>query len=219
MPTQHALDEAYLHFKSWRKRCGIVATQPPFKSWMVLWSLIIIIRLKLHMFTQLHVNMLANYGKLCFIFSQGFILIKLLKPAEIFKKPNGTQICFTAKAFNGRVLSQWLNDCLCDAVSKAYHDDHDQLVLLSSCMFLGFCFNKFLIFHFKIGMRYFEILFLGVLSTRISPPLRTYLVRWYCLQEKFQRFMDREERQQYYEAARGFIRRYVALARQAARRL
>ena len=58
--------------------------------------------------------------------------------AEIFKKPNGTQICFTAKAFNGRVLSQWLNDCLCDAVSKGYHDNHDQLALLSSCMLLGF---------------------------------------------------------------------------------
>jgi len=57
--------------------------------------------------------------------------------SEIFKKPNGTQICFTAKAYNGRVLSQWLSDCLRDAISKHYHDGHEQLPPLASCMFLG----------------------------------------------------------------------------------
>ena len=49
--------------------------------------------------------------------------------------------------------------------------------------------------------------------------LRTYLVRWYGLQERFPRFMDHEQREEYYNAAAGFIRRYVSLARQAARRL
>lgn len=46
---------------------------------------------------------------------------------------------------------------------------------------------------------------------------RTYLARWYGLQERFPRFMDHDQRRQYYDAARGFIRHYVALARQAAR--
>ena len=30
-----------------------------------------------------------------------------------------------------------LADCLRDAISKHYHDDHEQLPLLASCMFLG----------------------------------------------------------------------------------
>jgi hypothetical protein len=44
-------------------------------------------------------------------------------------------------------------------------------------------------------------------------------VRWYGLQARFPRFMDHEQREEYYNAAAGFIRRYVSLARQAARRL
>ena len=71
-------------------------------------------------------------------FTASFLPLELFEHlAEIFKKPNGTQICFTAKAYNGRVLSQWLADCLRDAISKHYHDDHEQLPLLASCMFLG----------------------------------------------------------------------------------
>ena len=44
-------------------------------------------------------------------------------------------------------------------------------------------------------------------------------MRWYGLQERFPRFMDHEQREEYYNAGAGFIRRYVSLARQAARRL
>ena len=44
-------------------------------------------------------------------------------------------------------------------------------------------------------------------------------MRWYGLQERFPRFMDHEQREEYYNACAGFIRRYVSLARQAARRL
>ena len=77
--------------------------------------------------------------RFCFkSFTAFFLPLELFEHlAEIFKKPNGTQICFTAKAYNGRVLSQWLADCLRDAISKHYHDDHEQLPLLASCMFLG----------------------------------------------------------------------------------
>ncbi len=55
------------------------------------------------------------------------------------------------------------------------------------------------------------------LSKKLPP--RTYLVRWYGLQERFPRYMDEQERLDYYNAAAGFIRRYVAVARDAARQL
>ena len=34
---QKSLDAAYLHFRDWQKRNKIRATQPPFKTWMVIW--------------------------------------------------------------------------------------------------------------------------------------------------------------------------------------
>ena len=46
---------------------------------------------------------------------------------------------------------------------------------------------------------------------------RTYLVRWYGLQERFPRYMDHQQRSEYYDAASGFLRRYVSLAKHAAR--
>ena len=36
--VQNALDESYLHFRDWCKRKNISTSQPPFKTWMVLWS-------------------------------------------------------------------------------------------------------------------------------------------------------------------------------------
>lgn len=119
----NALDEAYLHFRSWCKTSRIPTTQPPFKTWMVLRCVNLFILIERFFFKS---------------FTASFLPLELFEHlAEIFKKPNGTQICFTAKAYNGRVLSQWLADCLRDAISKHYHDDHEQLPLLASCMFLG----------------------------------------------------------------------------------
>lgn len=46
---------------------------------------------------------------------------------------------------------------------------------------------------------------------------RTSLIRWRGCQEQFGRYLDGDQRQLYYDAARKFIDRYVALARQAIR--
>ena len=80
-----------------------------------------------------------------------FCCVYQYRRTKIFKKPNGTQICFTAKAFNGRVLSQWLCDCLQDASSKPdlHHDPDKQLPLLTSCMpLIDIYSTKFINFDF-----------------------------------------------------------------------
>ena len=57
--------------------------------------------------------------------------------AEVFKKDGRT--IFTAKAFNGRVLTEWLARCLTNAAQHPdmYHDPENQIDLLASCAYLG----------------------------------------------------------------------------------
>ena len=68
-----------------------------------------------------------------------------LPAAEIFKKDGRTM--FTAKAFNGRVLTEWLARCLTNAAQHPdmYPDPEHQLDLLASCTHLGdltmWCFS------------------------------------------------------------------------------
>lgn len=47
----------------------------------------------------------------------------------------GGQILFTCKAFNGRVVLEWLSGCISDLALR--HPEDDRLALLASCSFLG----------------------------------------------------------------------------------
>ena len=101
----------------------------------------------------------------------------------------------TAKAFNGRILSEWFQRCLSDAANSPnqFRDPNEQLPLLAQCMSL-------------------------VLAGRDQKrELRTSLNTWYSLQERYGRFMDSEERARYVDSLLRFIRLYVGLARQAVR--
>ena len=57
--------------------------------------------------------------------------------AEIFKRDGRT--VFTAKAYNGRVLTEWLARCLTHASEhpNLYPDPEHQVDLLASCAHLG----------------------------------------------------------------------------------
>lgn len=56
-------------------------------------------------------------------------------PAKVVKK-NG-QIMFTAKAFNGRVIVEWLAHCTSDLVQQQGAGADGRLALLASCAHLG----------------------------------------------------------------------------------
>ena len=64
---------------------------------------------------------------------------------EVFKKRG--EIAFTTKAYNGRVVSEWLCQCLDDARSQPalFQDPDNQLLLLNSCMFLAQRFSDLVI--------------------------------------------------------------------------
>ena len=100
----------------------------------------------------------------------------------------------TAKAFNGRILTEWLQRCLLDAVGRpnVFTDPNGQLLLLSQCVCL------------------------------VWPGLSKHLPRvslntWHGLQERYGRHMNLEERTAYVDSLLKFTRRYVALAQQAVR--
>ena len=60
-----------------------------------------------------------------------------IRKFEVFKKRGFVQ--FTTKAFNGRVVAEWLNGCLSDAQSRPdeFTDPDGELPLLSACMRFG----------------------------------------------------------------------------------
>lgn len=59
-------------------------------------------------------------------------------------KKNG-YVLFTTKAYNGRVVTEWLNSCLCEALSRPneFNDADGEISLLCSCMKLCFVLNCF----------------------------------------------------------------------------
>ena len=62
--------------------------------------------------------------------------------AKVVKK--GGQIMLTAKAYNGRVILEWLSRCLQDCAKN--HDD-ERLALLSSCACLALKFSTVQVIH------------------------------------------------------------------------
>ena len=61
-------------------------------------------------------------------------MVQMGAHAEVLKKTG--QEMLTAKAYNGRCVLGWLAHCLLAAVEV--HTDNDLLVLVSSCLTLGF---------------------------------------------------------------------------------
>ena len=65
------------------------------------------------------------------------LLLMVARAIKVFKKKG--QVQFTTKAYNGRVVSEWLSRCLADAVSRPnqFDDPDNELPLISSCMIFG----------------------------------------------------------------------------------
>lgn len=149
--------------------------------------------------------------------------------SEVFKKSGET--AFTTKAYNGRIISEWLHECLKDAHSRLVDPDN-QLPLLCSCMILCCCVSFSVLCYFLCcipfpwgmnrmtrGRRPIHKLHTHHGWNRNAGELilRNALVRFYGLQERFQMHMDAGERIEYHAACTTFVSRYVALAHLAVR--
>lgn len=104
----------------------------------------------------------------------------------------------TAKAYNGRILTEWIQRCLSDAARRPneFTDPNQQLTLLAQCA---------------------SLVSAGSSGGPEQLQLRTSLNRWHGIQERCGRYMDMEERGRYVDSLNKFIQRYVALAQQAVR--
>ena len=60
---------------------------------------------------------------------------KSASTAEIYKKSGQTLL--TAKAFNGRCISEWLRVCVDEAMHRGVPDDENHIPLLASALILG----------------------------------------------------------------------------------
>ena len=78
----------------------------------------------------------------------------LCLPHAKVKKKSG-EILLTAKAFNGRVIVMWLNNCLLDALQS--NPDHEMLILTSVAMNLGGCMIYTSAISVQLSMNVFSI--------------------------------------------------------------
>lgn len=73
------------------------------------------------------------------------------------KKKNG-EILFTLKAFNGRVVTEWLSECARQAVAGPFDDERLEMTHLAmylSCLvmwFQSFCRTKSLVTYIKLDL-------------------------------------------------------------------
>ena len=95
-----------------------------------LWFLIAIVIVK-------HEHLLGTLELVQVLYVCGAFVGFARSPAKIFKKDGSTIL--TAKAFNGRIITQWLASCLVDAARNLdqYRAAGEQISVLASCVLLG----------------------------------------------------------------------------------
>ena len=135
------------------------------------------------------------------------------------KKKSG-YILLTSKAYNARLLTEWLAFCLNDAAKKPRQFVDDRLPLLASCETLV---SKFKIysgpaFAFEMHGSHRTRVYVYIISsvrglTGVLLDLRTNLARFFGLSERAGRVLTPAEAYAIYSAGYGYCRTYLALAR------
>ena len=125
---QSHLDLAYDAFKAFTRAEKINCSQPPFKVRSVAKSF----RLRRYVLRHWFV---VRFFPRAFIYMLNIdrYFTAPCSPAKVVKK--GGQVMFTCKAYNGRVVLEFLCRCINDLASK--RDDDDRLAMLASCACLG----------------------------------------------------------------------------------
>ena len=111
-------EQAYGDFRSFCKARKLTCSQPPFKPYHESW-----LDKRVHFLALVTWIDLWRYER--------------DTQAKVFKKDGST--LFVAKAYNGRIISEWLQRSLCDVLEdpERYLDPEDALPLLSGAMQLG----------------------------------------------------------------------------------
>lgn len=116
-------------YKAFLKTFKISCSQPPFKAYMAA-------RVRLAHFLGGAYELYCNRcGSLTNKNVHG-VGARFL-PLKVFKKHG--YVLFTTKAYNGRVISEWLSRCLSDAAARPNEltDPDGELPLLAACMKFG----------------------------------------------------------------------------------
>ena len=134
-----------------------------------------------------------------------------LEVTKIYKKSG--QVLMTAKAFNGRIIAEWLQRCFQEAMTRGLRDDENLIPLVLSCLKLGNILEIFC----QCVLNCCLVSSLG-LWTRIDPltsDSRTALSRFFGIQERQGRFLEPEARADVYKCGMTICRRYIDLAKHA----
>lgn len=195
---QEKLNLAFEHFRAFCRSVKIHCSQPRFRNYMVSGASVVMSVFFVKNCVVLWVSTTC-FGSLS------------LEVTKIYKKSG--QVLMTAKAFNGRIIAEWLQRCFQEAMTRGLRDDENLIPLVLSCLNLG----NILEFFGQCVFNCFLVSSLG-LWTRIDPltsDSRTALSRFFGIQERQGRFLEPEARADVYKCGMTICRRYIDLAKHA----